>query len=146
MTATPTIKIKVGGVELSCSGPVDRDQLADVLATIQEAVPEWVAQPATSAQGPTAAQLLAESAAKTFGDKAGVIAWWLEHYQGRGEWRTGDILQVLRDIGEPEPANLTDALNQKVKKGLFEVQDRRWKLTGEGRGWVKYALLRSDGA
>jgi len=28
-----------------------------------------------------------------------------------------------------------------LKKGLFEVEDRRWKLTGEGRGWVKWKLL-----
>ena len=88
--------------------------------------------------------LLAASSAKTYGDKAGVIAYWLEEHQGRPDWRTGDVLDAFEQAGESAPANLTDALNQKAKKGLFEVQDRRWKLTGEGRGWVKYSLLPRD--
>ena len=36
---------------------------------------------------------------------------------------------------------ITDTLNQKRDKNLLDVRDRRWKLTAEGRGWVKYALL-----
>ena len=92
-------------------------------------------------QGPTAAELLGRSGARTFGEKAGVVAYWLEEHGGRNEWRSGDIVDVLKGAGEAVPANITDALNQKLRKGLFEVTDRRWRLTGEGRGWVKYSLL-----
>ena len=52
-----------------------------------------------------------------------------------------DIVDALTEAGEELPKNITDTLNQKRDKDLFEVNDRRWKLTDEGRGWVKYALL-----
>jgi hypothetical protein len=139
MTESATIEIRVGGVEVTCRGPVDRGQLDDVLAALRQQLPELMRT--TGGTAPDVAGLLASSAAKTFGEKAGVVAWWLEEHRGRREWRSGDIVDALREAGEPEPANITDALNQKLKKGLFEVNDRRWKLTGEGRGWVKYALL-----
>ncbi|MCA8958206.1 MAG: hypothetical protein KDC87_19170 [Planctomycetes bacterium] len=145
MSQTATIHIKLGTVELTCTGPIDREQLADVLHTLRREVPECVAAPPADAS-PSAAELLAASAAKTFGEKAGVIAYWLEQFRGRRDWRSGDIVDVLRDLDEPAPANITDALNQKLKKGLFEVDDRRWKLTGEGRGWVRYGLLGRDHA
>ena len=90
---------------------------------------------------PTPRELLARSSAKTHGDKAGVVAYWLETHCGRTEWRSGDIVDALGDAGEELPKNITDTLNQKRDKNLFEVNDRRWKLTDEGRGWVKYALL-----
>jgi len=65
---------------------------------------------------------------------------------GRARWRSGEIVDVLREAGEPVPTNITDALNQKARKDLFAVKDRMWSLTGEGKGWVKYSLLRQTDA
>ena len=141
MSELSTIKIKIGAVELTCRGPVDREQLEEVLSSIKTQLPELVSPQSGAPQGPTAAELLGRSGARTFGEKAGVVAYWLEEHGGRNEWRSGDIVDVLKGAGEAVPANITDALNQKLRKGLFEVTDRRWRLTGEGRGWVKYSLL-----
>ena len=141
---TNEIEIRIGPVELTCRGEVDEDQLESVLRSLRRQLPELMARnPGT--ETPTARDLLARSSAKTHGDKAGVIAYWLEAHCGRSEWRSGDIVDALAAAGEELPKNITDTLNQKRDKNLFEVHDRRWKLTDEGRGWVKYALLdRSD--
>lgn len=144
MTKNATIEIRIGSIELTCNGDVDAAQLESVLQTLRRELPDLMRNGAGESTGMTAAQLLASSSARTFGDKAGVAAWWLEHYRGRREWRSGDIVDVLREAGEAVPANITDALNQKLRKGLFEVDDRRWKLSGEGRGWVKFHLLSSE--
>jgi hypothetical protein len=135
MSNKSTIQIRIGTVEVTCEG----DQLEEVLRGLKSQLPELM-QPERAA-GPSARELLEQSQARTFGEKAGVVAYWLEHHRGRRDWRSGDIVDVLRDCGEPSPANITDALNQKLKKNLFEVHDRRWRLTGEGRGWVRFQLL-----
>ena len=139
-----SIQIKIGALELTCHGPLDRDLLDGVLESLRSQLPELMAAGDKPGEYPSAAELLAQSDATTFGEKAGVAAWWLEEYRGRPSWRSGDIVDVLREAEEQVPANITDALNQKAKKGLFEVRDRRWRLTGEGRGWVKYRLLNLD--
>lgn len=143
MSTTSEIRIRVGEVEVSCPDDVDPARLEAVFRSIAVAFPKAVLPDAAEAEVevPTIRDFLRGSSAKTHGEKAGVVAYWLEEHQKRSEWRTGDILDALEEAGEPQPANLTDALNQKAKKGLFEVNDRRWKLTGEGRGWVKYSLL-----
>ena len=134
------IEIKIGPVELTCRGDVDPDQLDGVLRSLRRSLPELMAQ--REARGAvSAADLLKRSSARTHADKAGVVAYWLEAHCGRTEWRSGDIVDALGEAGEEPPKNITDTLNQKRDKGLFEVHDRRWKLTDEGRGWVKYALL-----
>jgi hypothetical protein len=143
MADAATIQIKIGALELICSGGVDRDQLEDVLRTIKRELPELVSR--RDPEGLPLVALLEQSNARTFGEKAGVVAYWLEAHQGRTDWRSADIVDALRDANEDTPKNITDALNQKLKKGLFEVHDRRWKLTGEGRGWVKYSLLPREG-
>lgn len=135
------IRIRIGPVELTCSGGVDREQLDDVLAAVRDNLGHLMDSRGPKGSAPTPAELLGRSCARTFGEKAGVAAYWLETHGGRRTWRSADVLDVLREAGEPEPANITDALNQKAKKGLFAVKDRRWRLTGEGRGWVKYHLL-----
>ncbi|MCA8978371.1 MAG: hypothetical protein KDC98_26820 [Planctomycetes bacterium] len=141
---TSEIAIRIGAVELTCRGEVDQDQLDGILRSLRRQLPDLMAGGEAQAV-PTPRELLARSSARTHGDKAGVIAWWLEHHCGRSEWRSGDIVDALGDAGEELPKNITDTLNQKRDKNLFEVHDRRWKLTDEGRGWVKYALLdRSD--
>ena len=139
MSEKSTIQIRIGAVELTCQGIVDPDQLEEVLRGLKSQLPELM-QP-DRRDGVSARDLLEQSEARTFGEKAGVIAYWLENHRGRRDWRSGDIVDALRDSGERPPANITDALNQKLKKNLFEVHDRRWRLTGEGRGWVRYQLL-----
>ena len=134
------IEIRIGTVELTCRGDVDQDQLDGVLKSLRRQLPELMVEGESSAV-PTPRELLARSSAKTHGDKAGVIAFWLESHRGRTEWRSGDIVDALEEAGEEVPKNITDTLNQKRDKNLFDVHDRRWKLTDEGRGWVKYALL-----
>ena len=141
MSNNTTIQVRLGSVEVTCN---DVEQFESVLRSIKAQLPELVRMAPTD-DGPAIADVLAQSQARTFGEKAGVIAYWLEHHRGRTDWRSGDVLDALRDAGEATPANITDALNQKLKKGLFEVSDRRWKLTGEGRGWVKYRLLNESG-
>jgi hypothetical protein len=138
---TSEIEIKIGPVELTCRGDVDADQLDGVLRSLRRSLPELMAQGATPRAAPGVEELLKRSSAKTHADKAGVVAYWLEAHCGRTEWRSGDISDALSAAGEESPKNITDTLNQKRDKGLFEVHDRRWKLTDEGRGWVKYALL-----
>jgi hypothetical protein len=137
---TSEIGIRIGPVELTCRGDVDQEQLDGVLRSLRRQLPELMVQGEAPAV-PTARELLARSSARTHGDKAGVIAYWLETYGGRREWRSADIVDALSEAGEELPKNITDTLNQKRDKNLFDVRDRRWKLTDEGRGWVKYALL-----
>lgn len=137
---TSEIEIRIGTVELTCRGDVDTEQLDGVLRSLRRQLPELMAKGETR-EVATPRDLLARSSAKTHGDKAGVIAYWLETHCGRTEWRSGDIVDALTEAGEELPKNITDTLNQKRDKNLFDVHDRRWKLTDEGRGWVKYALL-----
>lgn len=137
---TSEIEIRIGPVELTCRGDVDAEQLEGVLRSLRRQLPELMAQDEPRELS-TPRELLARSSAKTHGDKAGVIAYWLETHCGRTEWRSGDIVDALGEAGEELPKNITDTLNQKRDKNLFDVHDRRWKLTDEGRGWVKYALL-----
>lgn len=137
---TSEIAIKIGPVELTCRGEVDTEQFESVLRSLKRSLPELMAQ-GEAAEVPSPQQLLQRSSAKTHADKAGVIAYWLEIFCGRSEWRSGDIVDALTEAGEELPKNITDTLNQKRDKGLFEVHDRRWKLSAEGRGWVKYGLL-----
>lgn len=134
------IEIKIGPVELTCRGEVDPEQLDGVLRSLRRSLPELMTTPERT-DAVSAAALLQRSSARTHADKAGVVAYWLEAHGGRTEWRSGDIVDALGEAGEEPPKNITDTLNQKRDKGLFEVRDRRWKLTDEGRGWVKYALL-----
>ncbi len=143
MSSATEFRIKIGEVEVECPSDVDPERLEAILRSIHAALPRALA-PTAQSSDTSLADLLAASSAKTYGDKAGVIAYWLEEHEKRSDWRTGDVLDAFERVGESPPANLTDALNQKAKKGLFEVQDRRWKLTGEGRGWVKYSLLPRD--
>ena len=89
MSELSTIKIKIGAVELTCRGPVDREQLEEVLSSIKTQLPELVSPQSGAPQGPTAAELLGRSGARTFGEKAGVVAYWLEEHGGRNEWRSG---------------------------------------------------------
>ena len=137
---TSEIEIKIGSVALTCRGDVDAAQLDGVLQSLRRSLPELVGKDG-AASVPGVEDLLRRSSAKTHADKAGVVAYWLEAHCGRTEWRSGDIVDALSTVGEEAPRNITDTLNQKRDKGLFEVHDRRWKLTDEGRGWVKYALL-----
>ena len=137
---TSEIEIRIGSVALTCRGDVDQEQLDGVLQSLRRSLPELVRQDGEAA-APGVAELLQRSSAKTHADKAGVVAHWLEAHCGRTEWRSGDIVDALASAGEEAPKNITDTLNQKRDKGLFAVHDRRWKLTDEGRGWVKYALL-----
>ena len=140
MTSSGEIEIRIGAVEVKCRGDVDAEQLDDVLGCLRRQLPELMSEQQPTAQ-PTARELLERSSARTHGDKAGVIAYWLETWRGRSEWRSGDIADALTEAGEEVPKNITDTLNQKRDKNLFDVHDRRWRLTDEGRGWVKYALL-----
>jgi len=142
------IEIKIGDVEVRCSseGNDAESTLEGVLRALKRHVPEQLASNGSeSGNGreapPSPEHLLRMSSASTFGEKAGIVAFWLQHHGGRSRWRSGEIVEVLRDAGEAVPTNITDALNQKLKKGLFEVKDRMWCLTGEGIGWVRYSLL-----
>ncbi|MCK5942030.1 MAG: hypothetical protein KAI24_08690 [Planctomycetes bacterium] len=137
---TSEIEIKIGAVALTCRGELAAEQLDSVLRSLRRELPELMAQEQRQ-DGPSVGELLQRSSAKTHADKAGVVAFWLESHCGRSEWRSSDITDALAEAGEELPKNITDALNQKRDKGLFEVHDRRWKLTDEGRGWVKYGLL-----
>jgi len=143
MSQDSTIQIKIGAVEVNCRGEIDSAQLDQVLASLKARLPELLSADAAADTRVTLPELLAAADTRSFGDKAGVVAFWLEEHRGRAHWRSADITEALEEIGEETPANITDALNQKLKKGLFEVEDRRWKLTGEGRGWVKWKLLGS---
>lgn len=140
------IRITIGGVEVACPPDVEPERLTAVLRSLREALPESLVREgeAASRDEPTLRDFLARSHAKTFGDKACVIAFWLEKYGGRSDWRTGDVLDAFDEAGEAPPANLTDALTQKAKKGVVVVEDRRWKLTDEGRGWVRLSLLPNE--
>ena len=142
--AESTLEIRIGEVEVRLSGEEAGlpEQLDAVLSTLRRHLPErLLGEPdPTAVEPPSAAELLARSNAQTFGDKAGVIAYWLQRHGGRARWRSGEIVEVLKEAGEATPTNITDALNYKVRKGLFEVKDRMWELTERGVGWVEYGL------
>lgn len=141
------IKIRIGGVEIECSGdsPEVRRTLSEALDVLKEKLPErFGSDGGASPQPPTVSDLLQRARARSFGDKAIVVAWWLQEHGGRPRWRTGDIVEELEKAGEPLPSNMTDALNYKAKKGLFEVRDRLWELTDKGRGWFESLVEMED--
>lgn len=133
------IKVRIGDVEIECTGRGDelRENLARAISVLKETLPERLGAGASKNSTPTVKDLLARSRARSFGDKAIVIAWWLEEHGGRRRWRTGDVVEQLEKAGEPLPSNMTDALSYKEKQGLFEVENRLWKLTEKGRGWFE---------
>ena len=65
------IEIRIGALTLTCRGEVDTGQLEDVLRTVRKELPGLM-QTEAEAPKPTAAELLAGSSAKTYGDKAGI--------------------------------------------------------------------------
>ena len=85
---TSEIEIRIGPVELTCRGGVDQEQLDGVLRSLRRQLPELMAQ-GEQPEVPTARELLSRSSARTHGDKAGVVAYWLETFGGRREWRSG---------------------------------------------------------
>lgn len=144
---TDGIKIRIGGVEIECSGDSSevRRTLSEALDVLKEKLPErFGSEGGSSTQAPTVSDLLQRARARSFGDKAIVVAWWLQEHGGRPRWRTGDIVEELEKAGEPLPSNMTDALNYKAKKGLFEVRDRLWELTDKGRGWFESLVEMED--
>ena len=102
---TSEILIRIGTVELTCRGDVDQEQLDGVLRTLRRQLPELMAQVA-KAEMPSAREWLARSSAKTHGDKAGVVAYWLETQCGRTEWRSSDIVDALTEA-ELQSSQLT---------------------------------------
>lgn len=142
------IRIRIGDVEIECQGGAAevRRTLAEAIDVLKEKLPERMgvggaARPAP----PTVSELLQRSRARSFGDKAIVVAWWLQEHGGRPRWRTGDIVEELEKAGEQLPSNMTDALNYKARKGLFEVEDRMWELTDRGKGWFESLVDLDDG-
>ena len=138
MSDATTIRIQ-GGIELEVPIGASDAHVRTILRALRAELPGLLGENAEAR--PELGELLERGHARSFGDRAGIVAFWLETHCGRSDWRSGDIVDALRDAGEEVPKNITDALNQKRDKGLFEVEDRRWKLSGEGRGWVKYSLL-----
>lgn len=141
------IKIRIGDVEIECSGdsPEVRRTLSEALDVLKEKLPERFGLAAANQVGPPSIEeLLKRSRARSFGDKAIVVAWWLQEHGGRPRWRTGDIVESLERAGEQLPSNMTDALNYKAKQGLFEVRDRFWELTEKGKGWFESLVDMDD--
>ena len=136
MSDSTTIRLQ--GIEVDFPVDASDEQIRTVLRALRAELPGLVDG---GPERPELSELLERAHTRSFGDRAGIVAFWLETHRGRSDWRSGDIVDALRDAGEDVPKNITDALNQKRDKGLFEVEDRRWRLTGEGRGWVKYSLL-----
>ena len=144
MSENAVVEIKIGSVEVRFSGPVPRERIDDVLQSVRAQLPELLREDTPAGRAIGLGPLLDGSDARTFGEKAGVVAYWLEETKGRANWRSADIVDALREIGEDVPKNITDALNQKLKKNLFEVHDRRWCLSEDGRAWVRWRLLGRD--
>ena len=141
------IKIRIGDIEIECSGdsPEVRRTLSEALDVLKEKLPDrFGSETASSQRPPTVTELLLRARARSFGDKAIVVAWWLQEHGGRPRWRTGDIVEGLEKAGEPLPSNMTDALNYKAKQGLFEVRDRLWELTEKGKGWFESLVELDD--
>ena len=146
---TCEVKVKIGELEIQCSGDEDQIEahLERTLRVLRKHLPSAVfgengAETNGQPSGPTVADLLSRSRARSYGDKAIIVAYWLQEHGGRQRWRTGDIVEQLEEAGESTPSNMTDALNYKAKKGLFKVEDRLWELTEKGRGW--YESLTDD--
>lgn len=137
-----TIEFRLGQIEIRCSGEpewVGKSAL-EVLRSIHEFAPRNF-QPAGAAKAEPIAELLARARTETFGEQAGVVAYWLQEYGGRAKWRSGEIVSELQKLGHKVPTNITDALNHKLRRGYFATKDRMWELTPAGRSWVLYDLL-----
>lgn len=139
-TNESTIRITAGDIQIESTGTAEShgDRMREALRALRETLPELTAgEPERTA---TVRQLLDRSVARSYGEKAGVVAYWLQTHGGRKEWRSREIVEQLVEAGEPEPSNITEALNAEKKKGLFESKDRLWRLTERGLGWVEYGL------
>ena len=141
---TSEVRIKIGEVEICCTGDGAEleEQLERTLRVLRNHLPNraFGARANGAPEVPTLAALLQRSRARSYGDKALVVAFWLQEHGGRPRWRTGDNLEQLQAAGESTPSNMTDALNYKAKQGLFAVRDRMWELTEKGRGWCESLL------
>jgi hypothetical protein len=136
-----TVEFRVGQVEIRCTGDESfvARQTQEVFRHLKTLVPGTAGDPV---RAPVSVQdLLQRAQLKTFGDRAGVVAYWLQENGGRARWRSGEIVQELERIGEKIPTNITDALKHKERRGYFETKDRMWHLTPAGRSWVLYDLL-----
>ncbi len=142
-TGSNVIEFRVGQVEIRCSGEAEwvSRQAGAVLRSLQEIAPEQMRGADEAVRAASVGDLLARSHAETFGDKAGVIAYWLQEQGGRARWRSGEIVKELEKLGERIPTNITDALQHKVRRGYFVTNDRMWELTPAGRSWVLFDLL-----
>ena len=140
--AANVIEFRVGQVEIRCCGDSEwvSRQACTMLRSLQEIVPEQIRGGAT-VKAERLSEMLVRSRAGTFGEKAGVIAWWLQEQGGRARWRSGEIVKELEKLGERIPTNITDALNHKLRRGYFATDDRMWELTPAGRSWVLFDLL-----
>jgi hypothetical protein len=88
-----TIEFKVGKVEIRCSGESGwvSEQVQEVLRSLREMAPDSFGS-AAAPKPESVAELLARSRVKTFGEQAGVIAFWLQEFGGRSRWRSGEIV------------------------------------------------------
>ncbi len=136
-----TIRFHKNQVEVSVPTGFDRGQLEALLGAVRAQWGDLLQEFEPEKPVPTAKSLLERSSARTYGEKAGVVALWLQEYKGWSRWRSGDIVEILEQAGESAPANITDTLNQKARKKLFAVDNRRWRLTERGEAWVRFQLL-----
>jgi len=71
-----------------------------------------------------------------------MVAYYLEHFAQISPYNINDLKDAFRQAREPLPANINDAVNKNIQKGLMmEAGERKeghksWVLTGTGESFV----------
>ena len=78
-------------------------------------------------------EFLIERKPSTFGEKALVVAYYLEKFEANSPFGLDDLLGGFARAKEPLPSNPSDLMYQNVRKGfMMESRDKK----GSGKAWV----------
>jgi hypothetical protein len=79
---------------------------------------------------------------KTVVDKALLVGYYFENYQGFSSFNVGDVENGFRAAKEPVPSNINDMMNKNIHKGfIMDAAEKKeskqaWVLTGRGLDYV----------
>lgn len=120
------------------------DEVFDRLSKLEERVarleskltePEGVR---SKSRGQSVAEFIRATSPASVVEKTLVIGYFLEHFEGVNPFNARDVESAFRRAKEPPPANVNEAINKNIRKGLvMEAAEKKdglkaWMLTNSG--------------
>lgn len=150
-----TIRVRVGDSEIEVTGPK---------SYVEKKIEEFLKKPPTSIGGTTASPMSAPMAGpelkgkklspaqffkkcnpQTDNDRVLVAGFYLEQFKNLQNFTAAEVREQIKEAKRQPPKNVSDAINQNIKKGLLmSAGDRENKiafvLTSDGEDQVKEML------